>query len=197
MKISGLSPACENNKAPILEQLIHAFAQVSQVLEIGSGTGQHALHFAPRLPHLLWQTSDLPYNHALIEAVITQCESRNIAPPLALDLGAPWPVSQVDGIFTANTLHIVSAELVRAFFIGVSKHLSEGGGLCIYGPFNYHGQYTSPSNAQFDVQLRQRDPSSGIRDQEWIVELAAVAGLTLSADVPMPANNRLLHFVRG
>ncbi|MFY8274544.1 DUF938 domain-containing protein [Pseudoalteromonas sp. SSDWG2] len=196
MKISGLSQACENNKQPILEQLTQMFAQVKNVLEIGSGTGQHALHFAPRLTHLHWQTSDLAYNHGLIEEVIRFADSDNILPPLALDLAAPWPVEQVDGIFTANTLHIVSEELVRAFFQGVGKHLSKSGVLCIYGPFNYHGQYTSVSNAQFDANLRARDPHSGLRDQQWIVTLAQQQGLELCADVAMPANNRLLHFVR-
>ncbi len=197
MKISGLSQACENNKEPIVTQLERLFATTNTVLEIGSGTGQHAVHFAPRLPHLTWQTSDLVYNHALINEVIGFAASDNIAPPLALDLASPWPVEQVDGIFTANTLHIVSRDLVAALFDGVATHLEENGVLCIYGPFNYQGEYTSESNAQFDAHLRARDPQSGIRDQEWIVELAAAAGLKLKADVAMPANNRLLHFVRG
>ncbi len=196
MKISGLSQACENNKEPILAQLEHMFAHTNTVLEIGSGTGQHALHFAPRLPHLIWQPSDLAYNHALINEVISYAKSGNIASPLALNLAEPWPVERVDGIFTANTLHIVSTDLVVSFFAGVAKHLATNGVLCIYGPFNFQGEYTSASNAQFDAHLRARDPQSGIRDQGWVVELANTAGLELKADVAMPANNRLLHFVR-
>ncbi|MBS3797057.1 MULTISPECIES: DUF938 domain-containing protein [unclassified Pseudoalteromonas] len=196
MKISGLSQACENNKGPILAELTQIFAHTQRVLEIGSGTGQHALHFAAHLPHLLWQTSDLAYNHALINQVIGTAEGDNILPPLALDLEHSWPLAQVDGIFTANTLHIVSEELVRAFFHGVQRHLSRGGNLCIYGPFNYNGTYTSESNARFDASLRGRDPQSGLREQQWVVGLAEAAGLELCADIAMPANNRLLHFIR-
>ena len=190
------SQACENNKAPILAQLQRIFKNTEQVLEIGSGTGQHAAFFAPRLPHLLWQTSDLPANHDSIELWLQEVQCDTLLPPLSLDIGEPWPVSQPDGMFTANTLHIVSEALVEAFFAGVSEHLPLHGQLCIYGPFKYQGQFTSASNAQFDAMLKQRDPRSGIREQQWLVALAKQAGLTLIDDVAMPANNQLLHFER-
>jgi len=195
--IKPYSQACENNKQPILKQLKHAFENTSQVLEVGSGSGQHAIHFAQHLPHLNWQTSDVLSNHNGINQWIAESEMSNIGRPLNLDLNQSWPVEQVDGIFTANTLHIVNWWLVIKFFEGVSRHLVAGGMLCIYGPFNYDSQFTSDSNREFDLWLKERDPQSGIRNIEAIYQLANQTNLTLIDDHPMPANNRLLVFKKN
>ncbi|GIU07713.1 MULTISPECIES: DUF938 domain-containing protein [unclassified Shewanella] len=193
------SQSCENNKSAIATVLEHSFGQVRHVLEVGSGTGQHAVHFAKLLPHLIWQTSDQLDYHNGINAWLEAEPSTNLRAPLVLDVTQPWPVAQLDaaeldGIFSANTLHIMSKGMVEAFFAGIGKHLAKGGHLCVYGPFNYNGEYTSDSNRNFDQWLLQQNPQSAIRDIEWISALAAAQGLELIADHPMPANNRLLHF---
>ena len=180
----------------MLEQ---SFGQVRHVLEVGSGTGQHAVHFANLLPHLIWQTSDQLEYHDGINAWLEAEPSINLRVPLVLDVTQPWPVAQLDaveldGIFSANTLHIMSKGMVEAFFAGIGKHLAKDGHFCVYGPFNYNGEYTSHSNRNFDQWLLQQNPQSAIRDIEWILTLAAKQGLVLITDHPMPANNRLLHF---
>ena len=190
------SQACENNKQPILTVLKQVLSNNKQLLEVGSGTGQHAVHFAEHLSDLTWQTSDVAINHAGINQWLDQAELSNLQPPLLLDLNQPWPIEQIDSIYTANTLHIVSWPLVEKFFAGVANHLASGGTLCIYGPFNYQGNYTSQSNADFDLWLKSRDPNSGIRDIEKIELIANAAHLTLLNDYTMPANNRLLVFKR-
>ena len=195
--LKPFSQACENNKAPILAQLKHYLATVSEVLEIGSGTGQHSVYFAEHLAHLNWYTSDLAENHPGIRQWHQEAQLANLHPPLLLDLNAPWPVQQVSAIFTANTLHIVSEPLVERFFEGVDQHLAPSGLLCIYGPFNYQGCFTSESNQRFDAFLKQQDAHSGIRDFEWIEQLARQADLSLERDIAMPANNRLLIFKRS
>lgn len=190
------SQACENNKSAILSVLKTAFANTQQVLEIGSGSGQHAVYFALNLPHLNWQTSDLNINHQGINQWIDTQPSKNLKRPLILDLQKPWPISTIDCIYTANTLHIVSWMLVENFFAGVKQCLVEHGRLCIYGPFNYNGNFTSDSNANFDAWLKNKNVDSGIRDFEAILTLAQSARLTLVKDHSMPANNRLLEFVK-
>lgn len=191
------SKACENNKQPILEILSRAFAKQKHVLEIGSGTGQHAVHFAKNLPFLTWKTSDLVINHAGINQWIDALPSANIRRPLAIDLADIQPmVDKIDAMFSANTLHIISWPLVQKFFDLVKTQLAHNGVLCIYGPFNYQGKYTSESNANFDLWLKARDERSGIRDFEAICQLATKAGLSLIEDVAMPANNRMLIFVK-
>jgi len=191
------SEASENNREPILVVLREAFAQVSGVLEIGSGTGQHAVHFAQHLPHLTWQTSDLPVHHAGIQAWLDEAQLANARPPIALDVNdKPWPVTPVDGVFTANTLHIVSWPEVVCLLAGAGQLLPPGGVLCIYGPFNYGGQFTSESNARFDSWLKARDPHSGVRDFEAVCALALEHGLALQHDHAMPVNNRTLVFHR-
>jgi cyclopropane fatty-acyl-phospholipid synthase-like methyltransferase len=190
------SKACENNKEPILAILKSAFSNVSNVLEIGSGSGQHAVHFAPALPHLVWQTSDVVINHQGMMAWLNAFPADNLLPPLALDLNDEWPIARYDAIFTANTLHIVNQSLVTSFFDETAKHLNVGGKLCIYGPFNYAGKFTSESNAEFDNWLKIKSPECGIRDFEWICELANEAQLELVKDHEMPANNRLLEFIK-
>lgn len=191
------SQACENNKAPILALLKDYFSGVSEVLEIGSGTGQHSVYFAEHLPHLRWQTSDLAIHHQGILQWHHEAQLSNLKPPLLLDLNAPWPVQKVNAIFTANTFHIVSEALVALFFEGVKAHLATEGMLCIYGPFKYRGYFTSESNQRFDGFLKQQDPKSGIRDFEWIEQLAHQADLTLLLDIAMPANNQFLVFKRN
>ncbi|MCL1045888.1 MULTISPECIES: DUF938 domain-containing protein [Shewanella] len=194
------SQACENNKGPILVELQRIFQHNQQVLEIGSGTGQHSVHFAANLPQLTWQASDqnsyLTHLNARIELVGTH----NLLPAFGLDVMLDWPVkmisAQLDGVFSANTLHIMSKSMVEAFFQGVGNALLPKAQLVIYGPFNYQGQYSSESNASFDEWLKQNNPQSGIRDIEWITALAAQQSFTLINDVEMPANNRLLHFGR-
>jgi cyclopropane fatty-acyl-phospholipid synthase-like methyltransferase len=191
------SEACERNKDPILEVLLGAFAAKVQVLEIGSGTGQHAVHFAAQLPHLTWHpTEQLAYLPDLAARVKLQ-GTRNLRPPTVLDVRQPvWPLRAVDAIFTANTLHIMSWPAVMAMFQGVGAVLQPGGVLCIYGPFRYDGRYTSKSNEEFDRMLQERDPQSGLRDIRDVAALGVQQGMRLTSDHDMPANNRLLEFAR-
>lgn len=192
------SQACENNKQPILNILAKVFSNKKHIFEIGSGTGQHAVFFAQHLPHLTWQTSDLATNHAGINKWLDESVATNVAKPIVADLNKPWPVPlsnlRVDGIYTANTLHIISWSLVVNFFEGIAKNVEPKASVCIYGPFNYQGQFTSESNANFDLWLKDRDQNSGIRDIEAILSLAKASGLELIDDHTMPANNRLLVF---
>ncbi len=190
------SQACENNKEPILGVLRNTFANASRVVEIGSGTGQHAVFFARHMPWLVWQTTDLPQHHAGIRCWLEQGPD-NALPPLALDvMSDDWPVASMEALFTANTLHIMSWEAVKGFFRGAGERMLAGGMMCVYGPFNYAGAFTSDSNASFDAWLRQRDPLGGIRDFEAVDLLASRAGFRLFADSAMPANNRLLCWQR-
>lgn len=192
------SQASENNKAPILAILKNVFADSTHILEIGSGTGQHALFFAQHLPHLLWQTSDLLSNHQGINMWLDESTLTNVQPPILLDLNETWPNTAndlpFDGVYSANTLHIISWPLVVKFFKGLSQNLMLGANVCLYGPFKYQDEFTSASNADFDLWLKERDSNSGIRDLEDILLLADSAGLKLTEDYKMPANNQLLHF---
>jgi len=195
------SQACENNQQPILNILAKVFVNTEHVLEIGSGTGQHAVYFGQHLPHITWQTSDLPINHAGIHAWLNEAGLTNVLKPVVVDLNKAWPVTnnkvKVDGIYTANTLHIISWPLVVKFFEGIAKNIKAEANICIYGPFNYQGKFTSESNANFDLWLKSRDSNSGIRDIEAVLTLANSQGLTLIDDHAMPANNRLLVFVKN
>lgn len=184
--------ACDENKEPILAVLRRAFAAPGTVLEIGSGTGQHAVYFGAALPHLVWQTSDVPAAHAGIRAWLSEATA-NVLLPLALDvLDEPWPVARVDHVFSANTAHIMSLRAAQAMFAGVGRVLVTGGVFALYGPFNYGGRYTSESNRRFDQWLKSRDPASGVRDVDDLTNFAQAAGLALCEDVEMPANNRTL-----
>lgn len=187
------SQACENNKRPILDVIGPAFASVRHVLEIGSGTGQHAVFFAQEMPHLVWQTSDVVENHVGIRAWIEEANLENVRLPLELDVTMRnWPISNADAVFSANTAHIMSWPQVEQMVSGAAALLSADGAFCLYGPFNYGGRYTSDSNANFDTWLKARDPQSGIRDFEALDQLARAHGLNLDCDHPMPANNRLI-----
>ena len=192
------SQACENNKRPILNQLSLWFANTHHVVEIGSGTGQHSVYFAKHLPQVLWQPSDQASYLPTLQARLTLQASPNLQAATELDVSQIWPQfsPDVDGIYTANTLHIMSKVMVEAFFIGMGKLLAASGTVVVYGPFNYHGQFTSDSNHNFDVWLRKNNPLSGIRDIEWICQLAKQQQLVLQDDIEMPANNRLLRFIK-
>lgn len=192
------SPACERNREPIANVLMPLFSGITTVLELGSGTGQHAVYFAAKMPHLVWQTSDIEAAHEGIRQWIADAEPDNVLPPLTLDVSATvWPVSHADAVFTANTLHIVSWSGVQGMFAGISRVLGPGGLFCAYGPFSYGGQHTSESNARFDFALRARDERSGIRDRDAVCELAQRYRMSLLHDNDMPANNRLLVFGRN
>ena len=187
------SEACEQNKNPILEILKDVFKDSESVLEIGSGTGQHAVYFAKHLPHLIWQPSGLPENLSSIIAWMDAEQLPNIKPPIELDVGNhPWPVTKVDAVFSANTLHIMSWPMIEHFFTGVDKILNASGSLFIYGPFSYQGAHTSQSNEDFDRYLRQRDPLSGVRDFVDVNKLARAQDIELVEDYTMPVNNRSL-----
>ena len=191
------SEACERNRTPILEVLLGAFAGATQVLEIGSGTGQHAVFFAAALPHLVWQPSDVAANLQGIAAWRDESGLPNLRAPLALDVdAADWPVTASDGLFSANTLHIMSWASVRNFFAGAGRVLEPGGTLAVYGPFSYDGRHTAESNARFDAFLRACDPLSGIRDFAAVCELAREQGLAFVDDHALPANNRMLVWRR-
>jgi SAM-dependent methyltransferase len=192
------SEACERNRGPILEVLRGAFAGATRVLEIGSGTGQHAAYFAAALPHLAWQPSDLAANLPGIAAWRDVAALPNLHAPLALDVdAADWPVAAVDGLFSANTLHIMAWASVASFFRGAGRVLEPGGVLAVYGPFSYDGRHTAESNARFDAMLRARDPLSGVRDFAAVCELAAGLGLEFAKDHALPANNRVLVWRRA
>ncbi len=187
------SQSSEENKEPILAVLREVFAARRRVLEIGSGTGQHAVYFARQLPHLFWQPSELAENLAGIHAWLAEADLPNVAAPLLLDIERqPWPAFTADAVFSANTAHIVSWPQVDALFAGIGALLPAGGVFALYGPFNYDGRFTSDSNARFDQWLKARDPLSGVRDFEAVDALASAAGLTLTRDYTMPANNRTL-----
>jgi hypothetical protein len=186
--VKPFSEASERNRGPILQVLKRIFSRTRFVLEIGSGTGQHAAYFAAELPHLVWQASDVAENLPGIREWVSE------PPPIELDVDKEWPQLDVDAVFSANTCHIISWPQVERMFAGVGRLLPAYGVFGLYGPFNYGGRHTSESNARFDAMLRARDPASGLRDVDDIVRLAALNGLGLEEDNAMPANNRLLVF---
>jgi len=199
------SQACENNKEPILGVLRQVFTTPATVLEIGSGTGQHAVHFATHLPHIYWQTSDhpnqCPNHYQLCQPWLNDARLPNIGNPIALNVSQePWPVKAFNGVFSANTAHIMAWHEVEAMFAGVGKGLAgsallgneERGQFCLYGPFKYNGDFTSASNQSFDQHLRSHAAHMGIRNIEDLIELAQSHGMVLAQDHTMPANNQLL-----
>lgn len=189
------SQSCENNKAPILEKLQQLFADVDSVLEIGSGTGQHAVFFAEQLPHLSWHTSDLAENHSAIQMWLDEQRLPNVRPPLDFCVGQdPWPAA-VSGVFTANTTHIMQPGQAKQMMQMVALNLPAKGVFCQYGPFNQDGQYSSDSNRQFDQWLADRN-HGGIRDIEELTLWADESLLYLDEIISMPANNNLLVWRR-
>jgi SAM-dependent methyltransferase len=192
------SPSCDRNREPILAVLREYFAERRDVLEIGSGTGQHAVHFAAAMPWLRWQCSDVADNLPGIRLWLDEAALPNTPAPSELDVArGPWPTQIFDAAFTANSLHIMGWAEVEALFAGLDAVLAPDATLVVYGPFNYGGDYTSDSNREFDGWLKARDPRSGIRDFEAVDALVRAIGLQLVADVEMPANNRCLVWRRG
>lgn len=185
--------SCEKNRGPILAVLKEIFSDRKRVLEIASGTGQHAVYFARELPHLSWQPSDLAPNLAGIQAWLDEAQLPNVSTPLAIDVNdTHWPVAGVDAVFNANTVHIISWPEVERMFAHIARVIAPEGCVCFYGPYNYNGRFTSESNARFDAWLKSRDPNSGIRDFETVNRLAECHGLELLRDIEMPSNNRCL-----
>ncbi|MET0026647.1 MAG: DUF938 domain-containing protein [Candidatus Thiodiazotropha sp.] len=190
------SEACEENKQPILQVIEPLFREARTLLEIGSGTGQHAVYFAAAMPGLSWQTSDCAENLAGIRAWLAEANLDNLPEPVELDVQGLWPEQTYDAVFSANTTHIMSWSAVEHMFQGVGRSLKSGGVFALYGPFNYRGAYTSESNRRFDRWLQTRDPHSGIRDFEALEALAKEQGLIFFEDVEMPVNNRILIWRR-
>lgn len=187
------SQASENNKQVILEILGRHLKDGDQVLELAGGTGQHAVHFAANLPNLHWQSSDIPSNVDSLNLRISAAALANLPAAITIDVNHfPWNNFRPTTIFSANSLHIMSANSVENFFKGVGEILQADGTLIVYGPFKYAGEFTTESNEGFDRWLKDRDPVSGVRDFEWVNDLAAEANLTLIEDNAMPANNQLL-----
>ena len=199
MTMSALpnAPSCERNRDPILAVLQRHFADRRDVLEIGSGTGQHAVYFAAAMPWLAWQCSDLASNLPGIGQWLASAGLPNTPPAIELDVRGPWPAARFDAVFSANSLHIMGWPEVERLFARLPQVLEPDATVAIYGPFNYAGAYTSESNREFDGWLHERDPASGIRDFEAVDALARGAGLDLVADVAMPANNRTLVWGMG
>ncbi|UHQ19000.1 class I SAM-dependent methyltransferase [Lysobacter sp. KIS68-7] len=197
MDAKPFAPACERNRDPILAVLRTQFADRRSVLEVGSGTGQHAVYFAAAMPWLTWQCADLAVQLPGIRMWLDEAGLPNTPPPIALDVSGPWPTGPYEAVFIANILHIVGWPGVEAFFAGVGRVLGAAGMLVVYGPFNVGGHYTSESNRDFDAWLKARDPRSGIRDIEAVQALATQADLHAVDDVAMPANNRCLVWRKG
>lgn len=190
------APSCDRNQGPILDVLLRQFSDRQRILEIGSGTGQHAVFCAPAFPQAIWQTSDVDENLPGIRLWLEEAALPNTPPPIVLDVRGPWPKERYDAVFTANTLHIMSWAEVQLLFAGLDGVLAREATLAVYGPFNYGGQFTSASNRAFDVWLKERSELSGIRDFEAVDALASSIGLRLVEDCAMPANNRTLIWER-
>ena len=197
--IKPFAPACERNREPILAVLQRHFDERRRVLEIGSGTGQHAVHFAAAMPWLHWQCSDRTEHLPGIRAWLDEAALPNTPAPRELDVAdASWPFADggFDAAFSANTLHIMGWPEVEAMFAGLDRALAGDAALAIYGPFNIGGEYTSASNCDFDAWLRARDPASGIRELEAVDALARGIGFALNEDAALPANNRCVVWRR-
>ena len=187
------SPSSEENKQVILAVLKPLLVQSKTLLEVASGTGQHAVHFSENMPHLHWQTSDLIEHHPGITQWVLDSGLTNIALPIRLNVSTDlWPTQKYDAVFSANSFHIMAAFNVIDFFENIATVIQPQGLIIIYGPFNYAGNFTSESNSRFDAMLRARDCGSCIKDFEWCDELAEHAGFKLIKDVEMPQNNRIL-----
>lgn len=191
------APATDRNREPILDVLRERFADRRQVLEIGSGSGQHAVYFAAALPWLRWQASDVAVNLPGIRLWLDEADLPNTPAPVEVDMRSPWPEISFDAVFSANTLHIMGWPEVQQLFAELGRRMPLGGLFTVYGPFNYGGQFTSDSNARFDASLRAGNPASGLRDFEEVNALAVDAGLVLLEDRAMPANNRCITWQRS
>lgn len=192
------SDACERNKGPLTTVLQRYLPESGGVLEVGSGTGQHVVHFARQFACLAWQPTDTGAYLGALRARLAAEPQPNVLPAIELDVRMqPWPVASYAALFSANTLHYMSTACVARFFAGAAAALDPDGVLLVYGPFRYAGEFTSASNAAFDQWLREGDPERGVRDFEWVAELAEHNAMTLIADCDMPANNRCLIWRRS
>ncbi len=192
------SPSAARNRDPILAVLRRILPPTGTVLEIASGTGEHAVYFAAALPHLTWQPSDQD-ERALRSIAAHRANSGlpNLLAPLSLDAAASdWPIGQADAVVAINMVHISPWRATQGLMAGAGRILPSGGVLYLYGVYKENGTHTAPSNEAFDADLRRRNPKWGVRDREAIAELAASHGLTLVERIPMPANNLSLVFRR-
>lgn len=195
--MEGFSQAADNNKTPILNTLSEWLSNDELVLEIGSGSGQHAIHIAKALQKIRWQPTEHPRALQSLINNISSFGSPNILAPESLDLAAvEWPTESVDCVYSANVIHIIDETLGRRLIETAAKSLRAGGLFALYGPFKYQGDFTTTSNAEFDDWLKDRNTSSGIRDFEWVIRLAQDSGLTFMEDRSMPTNNQFLAFRR-
>jgi cyclopropane fatty-acyl-phospholipid synthase-like methyltransferase len=197
------SEACERNKGPLLAVLERWLPRPARVLEVGAGSGQHAVHFTQRLHQVHWHPTELEHNVTALQQRINQegasrpAQGSQLVDATPLDVAAgPWPEGPYDAVFSANTAHIMTLEAVGQLLAGAARILGQGGLLFLYGPFSDAGEHTAPSNELFDAQLRGIDPAMGVRDADWIRAQAAGLQLLPIADVVMPANNRTLIFQR-
>ncbi len=196
--IKPFAESSVQNRAPIFEIIEPLLQDCRSVLEIGSGTGQHAVYFAKDLPHLTWHTSDVSENHDGIKQWIQDSHLDNVKLPIDLNtVKSIWPDRLFDAVFSANTAHIMHSHEVEAMFVGIGTILAPGGKFLLYGPFNYGGQYTSESNQNFDQWLKERDPGSCIKDFETLCVFAEQADMQLVEDFEMPANNRILYWQKN
>lgn len=184
--------SCEQNKHVIFDIIKHEFSSCETILEIGSGTGQHAVFFASQLLHLKWQPSEQPEYLAGIELWLADYPCNNISAPIALNVSKDWPATLFDGVFSANTVHFMGWPYVVSLFAGIGKTLKDDGIFCLYGPFNYNHQFTSVSNENFDQWLKSQDPTRGIRDFEDLNHLAETNNLKFKVEYDMPSNNKIL-----
>ena len=192
------APSAERNKSAILQVLSEECKGCTTILEIGSGTGQHAIFFAANMPWLTWQTSDRTANHDGINAWLDDAGPDNVRAPLELDVEMPFQCSdKFDAVFSANTAHIMSFAAVKCMFGVVGNYLVSGGRFCLYGPFNLDGNFTSDSNRNFDANLRSQDPAMGIRELESLDELAKANGMVRTNLFAMPANNMIAIWSRN
>ncbi len=192
------APAVERNKNAILDVIRDEFKYCGSILEIGSGTGQHAIFFAGHMPWLTWQTSDLPANHDGISAWLQYANLDNVKAPIVLDVEQPLRINdRFDGVFSANTAHIMSFAAVKCMLEKVAQCLIDGGKFCLYGPFNQNGEFTSESNMEFDANLKIQDPEMGIRDLEDLDAVAEEYALHRAYLYAMPANNMIAVWIKN
>jgi len=196
--MQGYSPAADNNKSAILSVLTNYLSEGDHVFEIGSGSGQHAIHMAAALPQIQWRPSDRANTLALLSANIREYGTPNVQQPIELDLAKP-PLALPEGVqcvYAANVMHIVSEPLGVTLIKLAAQSLLKDGYLVLYGPYRYGGKFTTESNKDFDGWLKDQDSDSGVRDFEWIERLANESGLTLIKDHAMPANNQCLVYTK-
>lgn len=187
-----VAPSAERNKEPILNQLRQLLKPGDRVLEIGSGTGQHACYFSQQLPGISWQPTELAGGLAQIRLWMAEQTAQNLLPPIEFDVTQKvWPPTEVDLVYTCNTLHIMPEDAVESLFAGVGDLLSTDAGFCAYGPFSFDGQHTASSNAAFDSMLRAENTGQGVRDMTWLNSLAKAYGLASANTIEMPSNNFL------